>query len=344
MKRFFYFFLLLAGFKFSFSIAIDFRGADFSKITNIVQSMEAKGVKIDFVILDNPFRTTKEGGIYDFEYENISVKEISSFLSQKGINSYIYLSLFNQPKYFSRRLWNLNDFKKESTKYSFNYVLNYSSPITKNKIKGYLSIINSKGYKISLDLSTFQDKEVEDIVQSFANELENSIFFVNNKLSRVKGKSVCASYYWDLRRKFFLFPEADFKGIDNFNLAGEINLIESDEFSINNISAICYMIIKKEKILVNYKLLNPVIIEMIDFLEKDNFKRIYFSDKIMIFSSGNKVFVINLYDNFSAFDIDNNFDKKNGVYFSLTGGGVLKVDRKLNFFLFPGTVSCYYLN
>lgn len=344
MRHFFSILFVFLGISISYSISIDFRGASFSRITNIVNLLESKGVSIDFVVIDNPFRKTREGGVYDFDYEDASFKEIDSFLKQKGINYYIYLSLFTQPRYYSRKLWSINDFKEESISYSSMYIVDYSSSTTREKLKKYLSNLKSKGYDLFLDLTFFQDNEADEIIKLFASELDNSMYLLNNKLSRAKGRSVCVSFYWDLRRKFFLYPEANFKGIEDYNLSGEVNFIASDEFSINNIATMSYMIIKKEKMLIDYKMLGGTILDLIKFLEQGNFKKVFFSDKRIIYSSGEKIVVLNFEGDFSAFDMDFDSIKKKGTYFSLSGGGILNVDKRFNFFLFPGTVSCFLVN
>ncbi|MEJ5284108.1 MAG: hypothetical protein ACP5Q5_03180 [Brevinematia bacterium] len=344
MRHFLSILFILLGISLSYSISIDFRGASLSKIVNIVNFLESKGISIDFVVVDNPFRMTKEGGVYDFDYEDPNFKEIDSFLKQKGINYYIYLCLFTQPKYYSRKLWSINDFKEESISYSSTYIVDYSSSATREKLKKYLSNFKSKGYSLFLDLTFFQDNEADEIIKLFASELDNSMYLLNNKLSRAKGRSVCVSYYWDLRRKFFLYPEANFKGIEDYNLSDEVNFIASDEFSINNIATMSYMIIKKGKILIDHKMLGGAILDLIRFLEQGNFKKVSFSDKRMIYSSGERIVVLNLEGDFSAFDMDFDSARKKGTYFSLTGGGILNVDKRFNFFLFPGSVSCFLVN
>lgn len=344
MRHFFSILFILLVINLSYSISIDFRGASISRIVNIVKFLESKGISIDFVVLDNPFRKNKEGGVYDFDYEDANFKEIDYFLKQKGINYYIYLSLFTQSKHYSRKLWSINDFKQESITYSSTYIVDYTAPPTREKLKKYLSNLKDKGYKLFLDLTFFQDDEADEIIKLFASELDNSVYLLNNKLSRAKGRSICVSYYWDLRRKFFLYPKANFKGIEDYHLSDEINFIASDEFSINNIATISYMIIKKKKILIDHNMLGGAILDLIRFLEHGNFKKVFFSDKRMIYSSGDRIVVLNLERDFSAFDMDFDSVKKKGVYFSLSGGGILDVDKRFNFFLFPGSVSCFLVN
>ncbi len=328
----------------SFSdISIDFCGATFSQITNNIEKLTLASIKPSFVIIDNPFRKLKDGTIYDFEYENENFVELTNYLTERKIEYYIYLPILSQPKSFNRRLWKITDFKSDSLKYSSNYLLDISSQETKTKLKNYLSSIRSKGYKIALEIPIPLVKEKEEIVNSLGSELDDSIILLSGETVKSNKKIVSDELYWKLRQKIFLSPEQNIKDIDKLPPYNGINLIGSDEMNINNLFTISYLLLKKENIMVNYKLLNSFTLNLISFIEKENFKRVHISKSKMIFTSKDKIFVLNFNEEFSAFETENYNSFKNGFFPSNAGGGFIEINNnKINFFLFPNSIS-YFL-
>ncbi|MGC8766056.1 MAG: hypothetical protein ACP5QT_09280, partial [Brevinematia bacterium] len=135
MKKIFLLLFITINFPFMYSleIAIDFRGANYDEITNTVEKVYSSGQKIYFALIDNPFRKLENSySIYDFTLEDErGFSNTISFFSSKNIDTYVYLSLFTQPRYFSRKLWSIEDFTSDSINNSTKYIVDINENETR---------------------------------------------------------------------------------------------------------------------------------------------------------------------------------------------------------------------
>ncbi len=325
------------------NVAIDFRGADFNEITNVVEKIYSSNLKIYFSIVDNPFRKQLDGSIYDFEIPNKEAfSNILSFFLEKGIDVYIYLSLFAQPRYFSRKLWSIEDFTFDSINYSSNYIVDIDTKRTRSKLKDYFSKLKNLSKRWVIDLSELPEYEVKKFLEFSLSEVGESMFLSSRSFKNFEKKVIQSEDYWNLRKNNFLYPIANFNGLENFLSKGGINFIESDENSLNNVATLIFLLLKGESVLIPYKLISEFFLGLWSFIEGGDFKNVYLSKERMFFAEKDKVLVINFAGCYEAVELDNIGFSDKFFGFSKGGGGWMKTEKgKTTFFLFPGTISYY---
>ncbi|MGC8765922.1 MAG: hypothetical protein ACP5QT_08590, partial [Brevinematia bacterium] len=236
----------------------------------------------------------------------------------------------------------IEDFTSDSINNSTKYIVDINENETRNKLKRYFSIIKSISKKWCLDLSDSNDEQGR-ILDFCQTEFKESIFLTSKRYKNLKPTILHSENYWDLRKNVFLYPLANLEEITNYNPCNDINLIDSSENSVNNIATIVFLLLKKEKILISYRLIDDFFIALCSFL-KSGFEIFYLSRERAIFTDKGKFLVINFSPVYGCIDFEALNFSNNSFVFSELGGGWLKIKKdKATFFLFPGSISYYYV-
>lgn len=347
------FFLLVLCYEFSsgFEISIDFRGATFDDITNVLNDFSLRDLKVKTIILDNPFKFDEGGFIYSYDVdpERIWVTNLGKMIEKDGIEVFYCIQPFVISRFFNRREWTISDFTLNSILYLSNYyLLDISSEKVKKKLKGLSSRLKEFGNNWVVDLTGIPKDELKNYLSFTTSIFEGKTLLITKQsynTSAMGQNIICSENYWWLRENAFLPFVDSLSNLINYKKVNYVNFVEGDTLSINNLNAIFFLALKGEQILMPYKLFSDFVIDGLAFIKKKNPKKFFLEGGRMLFYSGGSLILINMNENFGFVSYKNFWGKKNGIAFPVIGSGFLEFDGdEVSLFILPESVAFFDLD
>jgi hypothetical protein len=359
-SRIFFIFILIVLFAFNAypALIINFEGLGYDEVTGMSSSYS--NIPVKAIMIGSPFKgyenKKKDIITYDFfdtgnhfqrgSFETAlgTEESFSNFIKSfhdNRIEIYSHVNLFKQKSGYKRDMWKSSDFTWDSFAFGDEYYIDIEKPVARSKISEILS------FMMTLPI----DKWVIDI-RGFPPALEKEYhdYLLENQNGKIIILSDCESNnaylmnsadYHYLREKIFIMPEPHLKSLKSFEVHSEwFHLIDSDSLSVNNYSAMAYLLSQDQNTVVPYSFLNDYGLQIFRFFSYNNkFNAIPVSDDKLILYTDNKIAAYNFTPSFSFWKYDKIIDKV-GIHKSIFGGALLIFKAaEMDFFMFPESAA-----
>lgn len=358
MKKnsFIWFIVLLLSFNTLWAeVIVDFRETHYDDVMEWIDEYDT--TYIDAVLISHPFkRIGKTDFVYyfwdsgDYSYQGRSepeygtdddVMNLYSKCYYKNIKVYCFIDIFSQTEGFNTGMWSYDNFLPESILYYPDFVLDIDHYVVDYYMEYIFSVLKEKYINAYVfDFSGIPYDKLEQYDAYIQEYYSSGLYYIYAETNADLNNLISPEYYWDLRTTGFVNPVSDLSILTNHEFPDYIPIVESDNFSINNIGTALFLLSgANNAVLPSSFFESDNFITLIQLLDvKEDLKWNVADEEVVFLYSDHKIIGFNMSDQLTAVTTSAMIDK-NGFYKSEFGGAILRTTSSYNFaFMLPRSI------